>query len=240
MLENKVVLVTGSAKRTGKAVALALATKGADVVVHYNRSKKEALRVVAAIQARGRKSYALQADISNPKEAERLVGRVVKRSGKIDILVNNVGNFIVKQIDKITAEEWNYMIKTTVSTSFYMCRATLPFMVKQNYGRIINMADSNAEFLRASLHATPYMIGKSGIIILTKSLGVRYGRYDITVNAISPGIIQNSMTKPKGGKNAIPKKRYTTPEDITSAMLFLIQSPYITGAHLRVDGGWQD
>ncbi len=238
MLNNKVALVTGSAKRTGKAIVEALAENGAEVIIHYNRSELEARQVVEAICAKGGKATALQAELSDVSQVNKLIFNVLEKCGKLDILVNNVGNYLVKDIDKISPEEWDEQIKTTVSTTFYTCQAALPHMVKQKFGRIINMADSGADHISPWPEATPYMVGKTGVLILSKSLAAHYAKYNITVNCISPGILDNSIWKPQ--LQGIPAGRYAEYSDVTNAVLFLLkdESTYITGANIKVSGGW--
>ena len=237
MLKGKVALVTGSAKRTGKYIALALAKQGADVVIHFNKSKKEAGNVVHEIRAMGRRSVAIKADLRNPKEAEILMDKITIIFGRVDILVNNVGNFLVKDITKLETDEWNHLIDTTLNSTFYCCKYALPYMAKQKYGRIINIADSGADYIKPWPRITPYMIGKTGILILTKTLAEAYAKHGITVNAISPGVMENAVVKPI---ERMPMGRYANYEDITNAILFLLknESNYVTGTNLKVSGGY--
>ncbi len=238
MLEGKVALVTGSARRTGRAILENLAENGADVVVHYNQSEAEALDAVEKARSLGRKAHAARADLTDYKQAQALFDEVYNIFGKLDILINNVGNYLVKDIEQVTHEEWDYQIQTTVSTTFYTCKLALPGMVAQNHGRIINLADSGADHLAPWPEATPYMVGKTGVLLLSKSLAKRYAGHGITVNCVSPGILTNSTWKP--GVEKIPAGRYANYPDITNAVLFLLrpESSYITGANLKVAGGW--
>src|SRR3989344_1410632 len=128
ILENKVALVTGSAKRTGKAIALALAKNGADVVVHYNKSKKEASETAECIRKLGRNSISVKADLRNIKEVNAMFKTVVKKFKKIDILINNVGNFIFKDIGKLSSDEWHFLLDTTLNSTYHCCMAVLPYM----------------------------------------------------------------------------------------------------------------
>ena len=238
MLEGKVALVTGSARRLGKEIAIALAKKGADVIVHYNGSKNEAEQTRKKIESFGRKSIAIRADLTNPTKVKDFFKTIIKKFGKIDILVNNVGNFIYKDMDDYSEEEWSYLIDTTLNTTFYCCKHALPYMRKQKFGKIINISDSLADKIQASVKLTPYMIGKTGVLILTQTLAVTEAKFNINVNSISPGCMENSIAKPK---DDIPKGRYATYDDITNAVLFLLdeKSDYITGANIKVNGGWR-
>jgi NAD(P)-dependent dehydrogenase (short-subunit alcohol dehydrogenase family) len=238
MLSQKVALVTGSSKRIGKAIAIALAKEGADVVVHYNNSKKEAEAVKKEIEKFGRKSITIKADLTNPKEVKSMFESIIKRFKRIDILVNNVGNFIFKDLDDYTIEEWHYLLDTTLNSTYHCCKFALKYMRKQKRGNIINLADSLADRIAASPKLTPYMIGKTGVLILTQTLAVAEAKNGINVNAVSPGVMENSITKPE---DPVPKGRYGKDEDITNAILFLLdkKSDYITGANIKVNGAWR-
>ena len=239
-LQGRVALVTGAGRRIGRGVALALAAQGAQVVVHYRSRQEEAAAVVGEIAAAGGRAFATQAELRDPAAVEAMVATVAARAGSLDILVNNVGTFLVKSIAEVTPAEWEQSLAATVTVTFLTCRAALPGMVERGYGRIVNFADAGADHLRAAPNITPYLIGKTGVLILTKSLAAAYARRGITVNAVSPGIVDNSVTKPPGAEEAIPAGRFATIDDITNAVLFLLRaaSSYITGANLKVGGGW--
>ena len=237
-LRGRVALVTGAARRTGRALALALAARGAEVAVHYRSGADEAAAVVEEIGAGGGSAFAVQAELRDP--AEEMVRAVGARAGRVDVLINNVGTFLVRGIDEVTPAEWEKSLATTVTATFLTCRAVLPGMAARGWGRIVNFADAGADHLRAAPNITPYLVGKTGVLILTKSLAAAYAARGITVNAVSPGIVDNSVTKPPGGELAIPAGRYATMADIANAVLFLLaeSSAYITGANLKVAGGW--
>ncbi len=236
-LTNKVALITGSAKRTGKTIALEIAKAGADVWIHYRSSKEEAEETLKQVKSLGATGDIIQGDISSALGATHIIEQI----GKIDVLVNNVGNFLVKDISEISPAEWDEQLLGTVSSTFYMCHAALPQMVKQKFGRIVNIGDAGAELIKAWKDTTPYMIGKTGVVILTKSLAMRYAAEGITINCVSPGMLDNSIVKPPNGAEDIPAKRYGTPIDIANAVNFLLQpnSSYITGENIVVSGGWK-
>ena len=237
---GQVALVTGAAHRTGASIASHLSSHGAQVVVHYWSSAAFARELVEQIGGDATGCYAESADLTDPLSVESLVDRIITRSGHIDLLVNNVGTFQVKQIDRLEPEEWEQGIRTTVTAAFLVCRAVLPHMRAQNFGRIINIADSAADKISPQPTLTPYMVGKTGVLILTKSLASVTANSDITVNAVSPGIMENSVTKPSGGPESIPKKRYGTYADLNAAIDFFLrrETSYITGENLKVSGGW--
>ena len=239
-LRGRVALVTGAARRTGRGLALALAAQGAVVAVHYRSQAGAAVAVVAEIAAGGGTAFAVQADLRAPDVVDAMVRAVTERAGRIDVLVNNVGTFLVRPIEQVTPAEWEESLATTATATFLTCRAVLPGMAERGWGRIVNFADAGADHLRAAPNITPYLVGKTGVLILTKSLAARYADKGVTVNAVSPGIIDNSVTKPPGGEAAIPAGRYATVADVANAVLFLLRdaSSYVTGANLKVGGGW--
>jgi len=238
LLKNKVALITGSAKGLGREIALCLAQNGADIVIHYNKSRAEADKVTKIIKDLGRDAIQLKAELINITEIEDMLTQAYNKFGKIDILINNVGNFIMKDIKDIEFNEWKDIIDTTLNSTYFCCRACLPYMRKNNYGRIINIGDSEADKLSASLKMTPYKIGKVGITILTKSLALSEAGNNITVNQVSPGIMLNSKFKPD--LSEMPKKRYARYEDVINAIIFLLspKSEYITGANIVIAGAW--
>ena len=237
---GQVALVTGAAQRTGAAIASHLAARGAAVAIHYRSSATQALALAERLGGEAAGCYAEGADLTEPGDASALVERIIERSGRIDLLVNNVGTFRVKPVDRVEPEEWDHAIRTTVTAAFLVCRAVLPHMRRQGFGRIVNIADSAADKLSPQPTLAPYMVGKTGILILTRSLAAVTADCDITVNAVSPGIMENSVTKPPGGPSVIPKGRYGTSDDLNGAVEFFLrrENSYITGENLKVSGGW--
>jgi NAD(P)-dependent dehydrogenase (short-subunit alcohol dehydrogenase family) len=237
-LQNQVALVTGGSRRTGKAIAIALANAGAIVHLTYRRDHAAATataRTLAAIQA-GARAWAC--DGTQEVEVQATVNQVVAVTPGIDILVNAVGHFVARPIEETTLSEWRGAIESTATATFLMCRAVLPHMQRRQYGRIVNIADAGADRLQPWRDVTPYMIGKAGVLLLTKSFAQQYGADGITVNAVSPGILENSETKPSLEK--IPVGRYTSTEAIARAVLQFADPAAgdITGANLKVGGGW--
>ncbi len=235
---NKTAIITGSAKGLGKEIAIALGKQCCNVVLHYNQSKKEAEEVKFIVGKTGSKVIAIKANLENPEEVKKLFLSAHKKFGRIDFLVNNVGNFLYKDIQDVNAEEWKEIIDTTLNSTFLCCRECLSFMRKNKFGKIINIGDSEADKIAASRFMTAYKIGKVGVLMLTKSLALAEAGNNITVNMVSPGIMRNSVVMPE--LKDIPLGRYAEFEDVVNAVLFLLseKADYITGENLIVAGGW--
>lgn len=237
-LEGRCALVTGAAKRTGRGLALALAEAGADVAVHYRSSATEAGEVADAIRALDRRSAVVRADLTDPDQASRMVAAAIEALGAVDIVVNNVGAIVWKTLDELTPEDWRTSIDGTLGATWHTCRAVIPHMRERGFGRIVNILDADADALAPALLATPYKIGKTGSLQLTKSLAKNEARHGITVNAVSPGTLDNSE-RPVPVER-IPAGRPGTVADVADAVLFLLreESAYVTGANLKVSGGY--
>ena len=239
MLKNKTAIVTGSSKGLGREIAICLAKNGANIGIHYNKSYKSANELKGEIESLGSKTLLLKADLTKPEDAKNMFSVTYKKFKRIDILVNNVGNFLFKDIDKVSFEEWKYILDTTLNSTFLCCKECLPYMMKNKCGRIINIGDASADKVTANIKRTPYIIGKVGVLILTKSLALSYAKHNITVNMVSPGIMENSTFKPS--LEEIPIGRYGKFREITNTIMFLLSNneDYITGTNILVSGGWK-
>ncbi len=237
-LDGRRALVTGAARRTGRALALALAEQGADVAIHYRSSEEEARRVADEIQTLGQRSTVVQADLTDAEATARAVTEADRAIGPLDTLVNNVGAIIWKHLDELTPEEWRTSLDGTVTATWITCREILPILRRQGFGRIVNILDADADSLAPALLATPYKIGKAGGLILTKSLAKSEGIHGITVNALSPGVLEDSDKAVP--LERIPAGRPGTYEDLAGALLFCVDrdSSYLNGAHIKVSGGY--
>ena len=232
-----VALVTGSAKGIGKALVLALAEDGYDVVVHYCSSQKAAEKVAEEARAKGVKAITLQADVSLSGEATRLIQHSHSKLDGLDVLINNVGNYYTKPLADFPLKEWHDAFNSNLHSTFYSCQAALPLMRTNKYGRIINIGFAGAERMAVRPNDTAYTIAKAGVIIYSKALAKVEAKHNITVNVISPGVIENSILKPI---NAIPMKRLGSFGEIVGAMRYFLsaEASYITGVALEVAGGW--
>jgi pteridine reductase len=235
-LQGQVALVTGAGKRIGRAVALRLAREGADVVIHYNRSKSEADEVVAEIAALGRKSIALQADLRDVSQIQRLFQQTSARFGRLDILVNSAANFLPAHLEDTTEKMWDAALDTNLKAPFFCAQAGAP-LLKQSQGVIINFADI-AGILPWPGYI-PHCASKAGVIMLTKCLAKALAP-EVRVNAIAPGTITMSDDPSEWEADFIrraPLHRAGTPDDVADAVCYLVHAKFVTGQVLIVDGG---
>lgn len=237
-LQGRVALVTGGARRTGRVIARALASAGADVVIHYRHSEAEARQAVTEVEQLGRRSLALQVDLADAEATEAAFAEAVEHLGRLDILVNNAAGIVWKPLAAMEVTDWHRSIEDTLHITHHACRAALPWMRRQEFGRIINLIDVDADALQAVPMVTPYKIGKTGVLVLTRTLAVSEGPFGITVNGVSPGTLDNSERKPP--LERIPAGRYGSAEEVARAVLFLAEpaSGYISGTNIKVSGGY--
>ena len=232
------VLITGSAGGIGAALARHLGAAGHEVAVHYRRSRGPAEAVAADIDKSGGRAVLVQGDVTEPGQAAALVEDATDSLGGLDVLVNNVGGFLLKDLAELSIDEWDDQLASTVSATFYVSAAARPALRSSGRGRIINFSDSSADKIMARPRSTPYSIGKTGILILTRSLAVAEAEYGVTVNAILPGVMDNSDPLPDAER--IPARRHGRGSDVAATVDFLIsdEAAYLTGAFLHVGGGW--
>lgn len=235
--EQRVALVTGSAKRLGQALLLALAERGLNVVVHYRNSREEAEATAAAAEELGVRAILVAADLAVEEETQSLFARIREEYGRLDVLIHNASNLEFAPLLSLSWEQWQAGLEP-LHAAFLCCREALKLMQHQAYGRIINITDSSAERIYAAENNTPYRIGKSGILLVTKSLAASVKGEKVTINAIAPGTLNDSQTRPETDK--IPAGRYAGYQDVIQVMDFLLdeRSSYISGASLKVSGGW--
>jgi NAD(P)-dependent dehydrogenase (short-subunit alcohol dehydrogenase family) len=242
-MKKQIALITGSSRGIGKANALCLARQGADVVINYRSNREAAQELVEQIQDLGQRAIAVQADVTLPNEAESLAATVAEQFGPIDILVNNVGDFFFKPLGQMSPDEWRYVLDSNLSSVHYLCKAVLPQMRARRYGRIVNIGLSPTYLVRGAPNVAAYSIAKTGVLILTRSLAAEEAPYGITVNCVSPGLINNGYLPPEQQEwmqRRVPMGRLGRPEEIGEAVVFLVseKASYISGANLAVAGGW--
>ncbi|ADD29062.1 bifunctional dihydropteridine reductase/dihydrofolate reductase TmpR [Meiothermus ruber] len=234
---SRVALVTGSARGIGRAIVLALARQGFDVAVHYHTSALEAEQTRQEALRHGVRAIRVQADVTRVKEAQGLIEEVAGQLGGLQVLVNNVGNYLKKPIEATTPEEWHAMLDSNLNAPFYLTQAALPYLGQTGYGRVVNIGFAGAQNLLARPEITPYVIAKTGLILYSKALAQRLAPRGITVNVVAPGVAENSVSKPL---KEIPMGRLAHLEELARAVLFFVdeQNGYITGQVMEVSGGW--
>jgi NAD(P)-dependent dehydrogenase (short-subunit alcohol dehydrogenase family) len=239
-LTDRVVLITGP-KRIGAEVAHAVAMRGADVAMSYHRSRDEAERAAAAVRAVGRKAVCISADVSDPAACEALVADAVRQLGRLDVLVNMASRYAAAPFATMTTEQWHAGRAVDLDAAFHCAKAAAPHM-RGDGGRIINIAD----WLPASGRARyrdflPYYVAKGGVIALTEALALELSENRVLVNAIAPGPILPPAGATAADIEAVvaatPLRRWGGAEEIVKAVLFLIDSDFVTGEVIRVDGG---
>jgi pteridine reductase len=235
-LQGQVALITGAAKRIGRAVALRLAREGADIVIHYNKSKSEADEVVVGVEALGRKSIALQADLRDVSQIHRMFRQTSVRFGRLEILVNNAANFLPARLDDTSEEIWDMTLNTNLKAPFFCAQAAAP-MLKESGGTIINFADVGG--ILAWPGYISHCASKAGVIMLTKCLAKALAP-EVRVNAIAPGTITMSGDPSEWEADFIrraPLRRAGTADDVADAVSYLVHAKFVTGQTLVLDGG---
>lgn len=228
--------MTGAGKRLGRAVALRLAEEGAEVVVHYRNSQREAQDAVKEIEKLGRRAVAIGADLASVAEIKRLFDEAGKQFGRLDILVNSAANFLPASMISTTEEVWDSALDTNLRAPFFCAQAAAPWL-RRTQGVIINLADTGG--LLGWTGYIPHSVSKAGVIMLTKLLAKALAP-EVRVNAIAPGTITMEGDPPEWEADFIklaPLRRTGKPEDITDTVLFLVQSRFVTGQVMVVDGG---
>lgn len=233
-------LVTGSAKRLGREIALRLGARGYHVWVHYLASRLEAEDVLAAIRGEGGSGSLVRGDMSRKSDVAAIARRVGGTSGRIDLLVNNVGVYRTGNLLDYGVDDFAFTLQANLVGPFHLAQRLLPFFPREG-GGIVNIGYAGVESLTASDHNTAYLISKSGLYILTKSLALALGPRGIRVNMVSPGILDNSVELPERPSDQVPLGRLGTVADVCDAVEFLAgeKAAYVTGANLDVAGGYR-
>lgn len=236
-LAGRVALVTGAGRRVGRALALALGRQGATVAVHYNASERGASESAAEIAANGGRAEAFRADLARPESAADLVGAVVRSLGRLDVLVNSAAIMERTPFGEVGAEQWDRILALNLRAPFLLVQAAAPHL-REHRGAVVNIADLAAYETWPSY--IPHGISKAGVVHMTRSLA-RVLAPDVRVNAIAPGTVllpdDWSADDAERLNRTTPLQRQGSPDDVASAMLFLLDAEYITGETIIVDGG---
>jgi len=231
-------LVTGSAKGAGKAMVLALAESGYDVAVHYRTSRADAEAVAAEAARAGAATTVLEADVRDEGQARGLVDDAHGAFGRLDVLINNVGDYHHGPLDELTGEVWRDMLASNLDSTFYTCQQAVGVLRSSPLGgRIINIGYAGAEQVRARPGIVAYGIAKTGVILYSKALARSVAADGVTVNVISPGVLENSVSQPI---EEIPMRRLGRLEALVGAVRALpsAEAAYVTGVTIDVAGGW--
>lgn len=244
VLQNKVAIVTGSSRGIGAETAVLLAKAGADVVINYHSSEKEALKVLAKVEATGQRGKIIQADVRSTEGVKTLVDETIREFGKIDILINNANiDFAFKPFTEMSWEEFSYKLNNEMGSAFHLCQEVVPHMEKQGGGKIV--------LISSGLSRTPsqgfiaHGTAKAAIATFAKYLAQELGPKNIVTNVISPGLVLTDATKDQPSemhemlRNLTPLQRLAKPEEVAGAILSLVAdwNSHINGAYIPVNGG---
>ena len=235
------VVITGG-KRIGADVALALASRGADVAMVFNRSRAEADAAAAAIVALGRRASVLHADLADPASCRRVIDDAASSLGRLDVLVNMASVYESRPLDDLKVEDWNRSLEIDLRAAHLCTHAAIPHMRHQRGGRVINFTDWIAASGRPRYTGyVPYYVAKAGVVGLTEALALELAADQILVNAVAPGPILappgTSDEERLAVERATPLGRWGGPAEISKAVVFLIETDFVTGETIRVDGG---
>jgi NAD(P)-dependent dehydrogenase (short-subunit alcohol dehydrogenase family) len=240
-LQGTAALITG-AKRIGAVVASTLASKGVNVGLSYARSEAEARAAAAAVEGAGAAAAIFRADLSSPEACTALVNGVVERFGRLDILINMASVYTNKPLSELTLADWDAVVNVDLRAAFLCANAAIPHMRNQGAGRIINFSDWVAASSRPRyLGFVPYYVAKAGVKALTEALALELAPDNILVNAVAPGPIVappgTSADEYKAVEDSTPLGRWGGEIEIAKTVLALLESDFITGETIRVDGG---
>ncbi|HWB33592.1 MAG TPA: 3-oxoacyl-ACP reductase family protein [Acidobacteriaceae bacterium] len=237
-LHGKVSLVTGSSRGIGAGAALALADAGADVAVNFLSRADEAEAVARKVREMGRRCVSVQADVSCAEAVKRLVETVEEQLGSVDILINNAGAARAQPMEEITEGDWDEIVDANLKSCFLLTQAVVAGMKARRWGRIVNLSSVAAHI--GGIVGPHYAASKAGMLGLTHYYARHLGPLGITVNAISPALIETEMvtSNPNATPNLVPMGRYGSVEEVADVVVMLAGNGYVNGQTIHVNGGW--
>jgi 3-oxoacyl-[acyl-carrier protein] reductase len=234
-----VAVVTGGARRLGRHLCLDLARRGFDIVILYRESEADARSLEKEIAAAGRKARVRAMDVAVEAQVADVFSDIARVEGRVDLLVNNVGNYNPQHVSRLNPAAWDATIATNLSGAYYCCYHVLPLM--PSGGNIINIGMAGLEGIRANVHGTDYYVSKTGLLVLTRALAAAYAPQNVRVNMLSPGQLENSVDLPSPEEIGqwVPLGRPGTLQDISQAVEYLLDAAYVTGVNIDVAGGYR-
>lgn len=233
--KNKVALVTGSSSGIGKSILFALAQNGCKVILNYLHPSKETQNAIKEFKSQGFTIDVYRCNVTNEKETRILFQRIKKKYKLLDILVNNVGEYIKKPLDKVSPKEWHVIIDSNLHSTFLCTHYAVPLLRKSHAGRIINIGFASSGQMIAKPQILPYQVAKTGVLLITKAFAKVEAKNKILVNMISPGVMENSVHYPK--KEILLKKKGSL-KNLAKLVVQTIENDYLTGAHIEFAGGF--
>ena len=237
-LTGRVTLITGGSRGIGRAMAVALASAGADVALSYRVRAEDAAATRTAIEALGRRCAMVQADVSAAADVARLVEQAQTALGRISIVINNAGQIRPQSIDAITERDWDEIVDVNLKSAFLVTQAVLPGMRQQRWGRIINVSSVAAQ--TGGVVGPHYAAAKAGLMGLTHAYAALLAREGVTANVIAPALVETEMvtSNPRATADLLPVGRFGQVDEVASVAVLLAQNAYITGQTYNVNGGW--
>ena len=242
--QDRVVLVTGATRGIGREIALTFGRAGARIAIGYRTNRLGAQKVINELRGLGSKGTALATDVTDPSRVKELIEGIVRQFGRLDILVNNVGDFEWRPVMDSTVEEWHAILASNLYSVFYTSKFVLPTMRRQRWGRIINLGAVGAERAFGQAKISAYATAKSGLVAFSRSLALEEARYGITVNVVNPPVMDNKDLSLEEAERIADARfavgRPATARDVAEAVKFFAseETSFITGQVLNVSGGW--
>lgn len=234
-----VAVVTGGARRLGRHLCQTLAARGYRVIIVYRSSADDAASLVGQLKQQGHAARAIQSDISVHADVQRLFDDIASSEGQVDLLLNNVGNYNPQDVTRLDPSVWDATLASNLSGAYYCCYHALRLM--PDGGQIISIGMAGLEGIRANRRGADYYVSKTGLLVITRALAAGYADRHIRVNMVSPGQLDNSVDLPLPEEIGleVPIGRAGTMRDISQAVEYLIDAPYVTGVNIDVSGGYR-